>query len=165
MDTHFLPALNPHDKKILKAQAMNGPHVTGLINATVLCHRSQPILRVGSFFPSLRRKALLHVCSHPSDGKLNQGPFQSRVILAMQGLDGLRRGGRRALSRARDLTCFPSSGPCHLLPWGRREPRARRSLARGHQEHFFWIQLFVQPGLGFSHKGEMNPEQQSKLWL
>lgn len=44
MDTHFLPALNPHDKKILKAHAMNGPHVTGLINATVLGQRSQPIL-------------------------------------------------------------------------------------------------------------------------
>lgn len=52
---------------------------------------------------------------------------------------------------------FLASGSVHLLPQGRGEPwtEATRSIFSG--------SALVQPGVELSHKGEVNPEAQSKL--
>lgn len=65
-----------------------------------------------------------------------------------QGLDGCR-------GRVGGVGCYLEPRP-HVLPLSRTLPREARAQGRE-------VSAFIQPGVGLSHKGEMNPESQSKL--
>lgn len=136
---------------------MNGPQIIGLIR----CHyfRSRvPACPQSREFVLLGRNAVLNV----SKKKKKKNLVGSWIpdTLGMQGLDGLQRRGAGSPRQSWGQTSCASLAKVRLSPT-RGEGRALDGLG-SHQKHFLCV-LISQPGVGFSHKGEVNPENQSEL--
>lgn len=113
----------------------------------VLGHRSQLVPRVGSFL-----LVTWDMWAKKKKDKKNLGDVSGRAGAGWAG-----RGGTQSTVQNWGPPELPllSSGPVHLLPQGMERPgwggpEATRSI--------FSRSVLAQPGVGLSHKAEMNPE-------